>query len=288
MSVVLLTGLSGSGKTTALRALEDIGYLCMDNLPVVLLPKVIELAADAQSNTRIAVVVDARDKRFIGEAGEVVDELLERGVDVRILYLESAPQKIIQRFSETRRRHPLAETGNFAAAIDEERQVLDGLRARADVTVDTTDLTVHELKRLVQEQFAGEEAKRMTIKVASFGFKHGPLLQADLVFDARFLPNPYFDARLRESTGLDPEVSNFVLSADGADEFLAKLTDLLLFLIPRYQAEGKAYLTVGVGCTGGKHRSVAIAEQLALAVRQNGHELVVEHRDRGAWIPVGP
>ncbi len=285
MGVVLLTGLSGSGKTTALRALEDVGYLCMDNLPVVLLPKVIELAADAQTSTRIGVVVDARDKRFIGEAGDVVDELLEKGVDLQIVYLESAPRQIIQRYNETRRRHPLADTGNFAVAIEEERHVLEGLRDRADLALDTSGLTVHELKRVIQEKFSVAEERRMTIKLSSFGFKHGPLVQADLVFDVRFLSNPYFEPRLKDSTGLDPEVAAFVHAADGAQGFTTRVVDLLAFLIPRYQTEGKAYLTIGVGCTGGKHRSVALTEAIGEALRAQGIELTVDHRDREFWLP---
>lgn len=282
MGVVLLTGLSGSGKTTALRALEDVGFLCMDNLPVVLLPKVIELAEES-GNKNLAIVVDARDRRFIGDAGEVVDALVDKGVDLRIAYIESAPHRIIQRFSETRRRHPLADTGDFRAAIDEERSLLDELRDRASITIDTTELTVHELKKLVQDQFAPDDRRRMAIKVASFGFKHGPLLSADLVFDVRFIANPYFVERLRGSTGLDSEVASFVMEQDGVSAFVEQVSRLLAFLIPRYEAEGKAYLTIGIGCTGGKHRSVALAEHIGANLRQCGVDLVVEHRDRALW-----
>lgn len=282
MSVVLITGLSGSGKTTALRALEDIGYLCMDNLPVVLLPKVLELATP--STQRLAVGVDARDRQFIADAGPVIDALLETGVDVRVLYLDSQPQKLIQRFSETRRRHPLLfDTGDFRAAIDEERTLLDELRSRADVTIDTSEMTVHQLKRLVQERFSAGGARRLSIVVESFGFKHGPLTEADLVFDVRFMTNPYFVPHLRESTGLDPEVAAFVLAQDGANEFVERTADLLAFLIPRYEAEGKVYLTIGIGCTGGKHRSVAIAERLAAVLGDRGIKLQVDHRDRRFW-----
>ena len=284
MSVVIVTGLSGSGKSTALNALEDIGYLCMDNVPVVLLPKVLELAEGAQ--TRLALVVDARDKRFIAEAGDVVDDLLEQGVDVRVVYLESQAKEIIQRFNETRRRHPLADTGDFRTAIDAETSILVDLRDRSDLVVDTSKMTVHELKRLIQNHFSETDARHMSIKVTSFGFKHGPLLSADLVFDVRFIANPYFVDRLRESTGLDPEVSSFVMNQDGVAHFREQLVSLLHFLIPRYEAEGKAYLTIGVGCTGGKHRSVALTEFLRFELSQLGHRLTKEHRDERYWHKV--
>jgi UPF0042 nucleotide-binding protein len=281
MSVVVVTGLSGSGKSTALNALEDIGYLCMDNVPVVLLPKVLELAEGAQ--TRLAIVVDARDKRFIAEAGDVVDDLLEQGVDVRVVYLDSQPTEIIQRFNATRRRHPLADSGDIRTAIKKETSILDDLRTRADLLVDTSNMTVHDLKKLIQNHFSKTGARHMSIKVTSFGFKHGPLISGDMIFDARFIANPYFVDRLRESTGLDPEVSSFVMAQDGVTQFKEKLVALLDFLIPRYEAEGKAYLTVGLGCTGGKHRSVALAEYLHFELTQLGHELTKEHRDERYW-----
>ncbi len=281
MSVVIVTGLSGSGKSTALKALEDIGYLCMDNVPVVLLPKVLELAEGA--NSRLGLVVDARDKRYIGDAGDVVDSLLEQGIDVHVVYLESQPKEIIQRFNETRRRHPLADTGDFAAAIKRETSLLDGLRDRADLRLDTSKMTVHELKKLIQNHFDDTGDHRMSIKIASFGFKHGPMTPADLVFDVRFIANPYFVPRLKESTGLDPEVAAFVMSQDGVEEFRERISGLLEFLIPRYQAEGKAYLTIGIGCTGGKHRSVALAEYFANEFAQRGHPFVIAHRDRRFW-----
>lgn len=281
MSVVIVTGLSGSGKSTALNALEDIGFLCMDNVPVVLLPKVLELAEGAQ--TRLGLVVDARDTRFIGDAGDVVDDLLEQGIDVRVVYLESQPDEIVQRFNETRRRHPLANTGDFRAAILEETSILDDLRRRADLIVDTSKMTVHELKKLIQNRFSESDGRHMSVKVTSFGFKHGPLISGDLVFDVRFIANPYFVERLRDSTGLDPEVSGFVMAQDGVDSFKSQLVSMIDFLIPRYQAEGKAYLTIGIGCTGGKHRSVALTEYLHYELTARGHELTKEHRDARYW-----
>lgn len=284
MSVVIVTGLSGSGKSTALNALEDIGFLCMDNVPVVLLPKVLELAEGAQ--TRLGLVVDARDTRFISDAGDVVDDLLEQGVDVRVVYLEAQSDEIVQRFNETRRRHPLANTGDFSAAIEEEKSILDDLRRRADLIVDTSKMTVHELKKLIQNRFSETDGRHMSVKITSFGFKHGPLISGDLVFDVRFIANPYFVERLRDSTGLDPEVSGFVMAQDGVTEFKEQLVSMVDFLIPRYQAEGKAYLTIGVGCTGGKHRSVALTEYLHYELIARGHELSKEHRDSRHWNKV--
>ncbi|MFT6398447.1 MAG: UPF0042 nucleotide-binding protein, partial [Bradymonadia bacterium] len=187
---------------------------------------------------------------------------------------------------ETRRRHPLADTGDFASAIVKETYLLDGLRDRADLRVDTSRMTVHELKQLIQNHFSDTDDRRMSIKVASFGFKHGPMTSADLVFDVRFIANPYFVERLKESTGLDPEVSAFVMSQDGVTEFRERIVDLLEFLLPRYQAEGKAYLTIGVGCTGGKHRSVALAEYFTTEFGKRDYNFVIEHRDRRFWTKV--
>jgi UPF0042 nucleotide-binding protein len=285
MSVVLLTGLSGSGKTTALRALEDLGFLCMDNLPVVLLPSVIELVHDSTSTANLAVVVDVRNRRFIEGAAKVVDDLVERGVELRIAFLDAQPERIIQRFSETRRRHPLERDGDLAQAISDERRLLDDLRARAAVVIDTSELTVHDLRRAVQQRLGDGSGPAMTVKLTSFGFKYGAPAQADLLFDVRFVTNPYFVERLRDSTGLDSEVAAFVLEQDGVSEFIERVVGLLDFLIPRYRDEGKAYLTIGIGCTGGKHRSVALTEQLGAALRSRGVDLVVEHRERASWTP---
>lgn len=285
MSVVLVSGLSGSGKTTALRALEDVGYFCMDNVPVVLLPKVVELAEAQESPMRIAAVVDARDPRQLDNVGPVLDALHEAGAEVRVVFLRADPTTIIKRFKETRRRHPLGDTGDFDAVIELESSLLNELEHRADVTIDTTQLNVHELKQVVQEQFAPDDAPRMNLKVVSFGHKHGPLVQADLLFDVRFLDNPYFVPELRDLTGLDPQVDAYVHEQPATREFLERTIDLLRFLLPRYAAEGKAYLTVGFGCTGGKHRSVSLAEAVARALRDDGYAPRVEHRDRRFWPP---
>lgn len=288
MSVVLVSGLSGSGKSTALRALEDVGYFCMDNVPVVLLPKVVELAEAQDSPVRIAAVVDARDPKQLDDVGPVIDGLRAAGSAVRVMFLRADHDTIIKRFKETRRRHPLGDTGDFDAVIELESSLLNDLQHRADVTIDTSQLNVHKLKQLVQDQFAPTDTPRMNLKVVSFGHKHGPLVQADLLFDVRFLDNPYFIPEMRELTGLDETVSSYVHELPETRVFLDKTLDLLRFLVPRYAAEGKAYLTIGFGCTGGKHRSVALAESVAEALADDGYAPRVEHRDRRFWPPPAP
>lgn len=284
--VVLVTGMSGSGKSTALRALEDVGYFCMDNLPVMLLPKVLELAGSG-GHRRIAVVVDAREPGFLQRAGAVVDTLRGDGIDVEVVYLDAAYEAVLRRFKETRRRHPLDHGEGLQAAVALERQLLDELRMRAGLTLDTSTLTVHDLKRRIQEHFGSDESPGMQTRLVSFGFKHGPLVEADLLFDVRFLPNPHFVAELRVQTGLDLPVSTFVLEQEDTVAFLQRVVELLAFLLPRYEAEGKSYLTIGLGCTGGKHRSVAIAERIGRELERQGRPVAVEHRDRARWTPDG-
>ncbi len=281
--VAIITGLSGSGKTTALRALEDLGWLCMDNLPVVLLPKVIELAGGSESDRRIGLVVDVREPGFIRDAGAVIDDLRGSGASIEVLFLDADPDVLITRFQETRRRHPLDKVGNIRQAIEAERALLDELRVRAGITLDSTRMTSHDLKREVQEVFAREGDRVMRVRVASFGFKHGPMSEADLVLDVRFLPNPHFDPTLRHRTGLDVGVARWLRDHADTVRFEQMLHELLLFLAPRYAAEGKAYLTIAIGCTGGQHRSVAISEKLAEVLADAGFRVEVEHRDRNHW-----
>lgn len=285
MSVVLITGLSGSGKTTALRALEDLGYFAMDNVPVVLLAKVVELADAQETPMRIAVVVDARDAQNLADAGGVVDQLRADGEDITIVYLRAGRETIIKRYKETRRRHPLESAGNVEDAIAHEAGLLQDLEHRADITIDTTRHNVHELKKLVQGRFAASDQPRLRVTFVSFGFKHGALEQADVLFDVRFLQNPYFVPELKALNGTDDAVRDYVLEQEDSIEFTERVLGLLRFLIPRYDHEGKAYVTVGFGCTGGKHRSVAIAELIAEAIRSDGWTVGVEHRDRTHWVP---
>lgn len=277
--VVILTGLSGSGKSTALRALEDAGFYCVDNLPVVLLEKMIGLKADGDGVARIAAVVDAREARFLGDAHRVLAELREKA-DVEVIFFDAGDDVLVRRYSETRRRHPLAgEGGTVPDGIAAERRVLAGLRDVADEVVDTTGWNVHELKRFVQRRFVAGERGQLSVTVVSFGFRGGLPNNADLVFDVRFLPNPYFVPELKPHPGTDPRVAGFVLGKPEAREFLDRIHDLLGFLLPRYREEGKSYLTVAIGCTGGKHRSVALAAALAERLEKDGQPVRLWHRD---------
>jgi UPF0042 nucleotide-binding protein len=279
--LLILTGVSGSGKTTALRALEDAGFYCIDNLPIVLLEKLLDLSGHTAGEvSRIAAVVDARDTRFLGEAPRIIGELRRRGVDLTVLFLDCDDEALVRRYSETRRRHPLAgQGGTVQDGIAAERQALEGLRAEADEVVDSTALNVHDLKRLVARRFTSGEGARLGVTVVSFGFRYGLPAHADLVLDVRFLPNPYFVPELRRHTGLEPEVRDYVLGQPDAGDFLARLVDFATFLLPRYRGEGKSYLTIAIGCTGGKHRSVAIAEELARRLEAGGQPIRVWHRD---------
>ncbi len=280
--VVIITGLSGSGKSTAIRALEDMGYFCIDNLPVPLLPKVLELAASGPSHQewrRLAFVVDTRDHVHLDQAQAMFDQLRDEGVSLQIAFLEAAEDVLVRRFSETRRRHPLSEGDTVRDGIRRERDHLEEMRARADLVIDTTNHTVHTLKGLLNEHFSSEEAPPLTITVLSFGFKHGLPVECDLVFDLRFLPNPYFVEELRPQTGLDEPVQHFVLGLPEAARFLGIFQQMAEFMLPMYEREGKSYLTIGIGCTGGKHRSVAMSETIGERLRDRGWQTNVRHRD---------
>jgi len=276
--VLLITGMSGSGKSTALRALEDAGWFCIDNLPVPLLAKLLELASWAGNMPRIAVVTDARESHYLDTSPAAVAELRSQGVKVEILFLDAADDALIRRFSETRRRHPLSPEGSVPAGIAEERRRLEPLRAVADEVIETTQVTVHELKRMVQARFAETQGAQLNVSVLSFGYRYGLPAQADLVIDVRFLPNPYFVPGMRERTGRDADVAAYVLDREEARGFLDRVVDMVQFLLPKYRREGKSYLTVAIGCTGGKHRSVAFAR--ALADRLQGDEALVRVWDR--------
>jgi UPF0042 nucleotide-binding protein len=260
--IVVITGLSGSGKSTSIRALEDAGFFCIDNLPVVLIPKLTELAAHGEGFPRLALVVDAREGMFLKDAPRYLEDARRTGHQVEVLFLDASDESLIRRFSETRRRHPLASAGTIEEGIRRERDALADLRAIADQVIDTSAMNVHDLKRMVQARFSPEPATQPSISVMSFAYRYGVPPQADLVFDVRFLPNPFFVPELKGLTGRDPRVAEYVLDRPETEEFLARIVDLCLFLFPKYQKEGKAYLTVALGCTGGKHRSVAIAQEL--------------------------
>ncbi|MDQ3265316.1 MAG: RNase adapter RapZ [Myxococcota bacterium] len=258
--IVIITGLAGAGKTTAVRAMEDGGFFCIDNLPVVLLPKVAELAGGHIG--QLAVVIDAREGVFLKDAPRMIDEVRRAGHQVDVIFLDASDEALIRRFSETRRRHPLASDGSVTDGIRRERDLLRDLREIADEVIDSSALNVHDLKRLVQGRFSSAPATQPSLTVMSFGYRYGVPPQADLVFDCRFLPNPYFIPELKGLTGVHPQVAQYVMDRDETRTFMSKLVDLCEFLFPRYQQEGKAYLTVALGCTGGKHRSVAMTHEL--------------------------
>ncbi len=283
--IVLVTGLSGAGKSTATKALEDLGFFCIDNLPVMLLPKLLELVSHGASDEvqRIAIVVDAREGRFLDSTPVALDEVRREGHQLDVLFLDCADDALMRRFSETRRRHPLSPDGSVQEGIALERRMLAQLRALADHVVDTTRMNVHELRDTVTAKFGGPgQDDKLNVTLLSFGFRNGIPPASDLVFDVRFLPNPYFVEGLKPHPGNDPRVSQWVLERAQTQEFLSRLESLLLFLIPQYRAEGKSYLTVSIGCTGGRHRSVALAEELGRRLTEKHRANVrVTHRDVG-------
>ncbi len=281
--IVLVTGLSGAGKSTATKALEDLGFFCIDNLPVMLLPKLLELVSHGTSDEvqRLAIVIDAREGRFLDSMPAALDEVRREGHQLEVVFFDCADDALIRRFSETRRRHPLSPDGSVQEGIAEERRLLAQLRALADQIVDTTRMTVHELRDVVTAKFGGPGLDdKLNVTLLSFGFRNGIPPESDLVFDVRFLPNPYFVEGLKPHPGTDPRVAAWVLERMQAQEFLARLESLLQFLIPQYRAEGKSYLTVSIGCTGGRHRSVALAEELGRRLTEKHRANVkVTHRD---------
>lgn len=262
-SIIVITGMSGSGKSTAIRALEDAGWFCIDNLPAPLLMKVTELG---ESRDLLAFVVDVREGQFLKDAPRAIEEARRAGHKVEVLFLDSSDEALTRRYSETRRRHPLSGSGTVAEGIAREREALEALREQAEHVVDTSTLTVHELRRQVMARF-GTTSHGLSLSVMSFGFKYGVPSNADMVLDVRFLPNPFFVPELKAFTGREPNVASFVLDRPDSWVFLDKTYELLEFLVPRYQREGKSYLTVAIGCTGGKHRSVAIAHALIQRIR---------------------
>jgi UPF0042 nucleotide-binding protein len=279
---VVITGFSGAGKSQAMATFEDAGYFCVDNLPPEMIESLAELFQHEGSKVeRAAVVCDARGGTYFEGIARVLEELEERGVPHRVLFLGATEPVLIDRYKETRRRHPLANGGQVIAGIQRERELLDPLRDRADVVIDTSDLSANRLRRVVADKMLQREVRgKLAVTWHTFGFKHGSPRDADLLFDVRFLPNPHYEADLRPKTGLDAEVREFVESSDGIEDFYARLEPLLDYLLDAYEQEGKAHLTIGIGCTGGRHRSVVIAEHLARLYSARGDYLIdVVHRD---------
>jgi UPF0042 nucleotide-binding protein len=283
---VVVTGVSGAGKSHAIRALEDLGFFCVDNLPIALLPTFADLTLNGRGEVqRAAVVIDVREGRELARFPAVYRRLHRTaGGRVRLLFLEAADQTLLRRFSETRRPHPLGARRSVAEGLAQERRLLEPVRRLADLVLDTTALTVHELRRRVRELAGATDAiEPLAVTITSFGFRHGVPEDADLVFDVRFLPNPHFVPTLQRFSGRNARVSRYVLRSPASGKFLRLTTSLLKFLLPEYVAEGKTYLTIAIGCTGGRHRSVAIAEALARQLRAvPGVRVRSRHRDVGA------
>lgn len=278
--MVIITGLSGSGKTTALRALEDIGFYCVDNLPVALLPQFLEIQSAQQKNiSQVAMVMDLRENTFIQTYKGVFEQLQREGYKIEILFLDAGDDALLHRFSETRRVHPLSQA-SVMEGIHRERMLLRNLKEMADRVIDTTSCNVHQLKDAVQRHFlSSSTARRLFILVISFGYRYGIPVDADLVIDVRFLSNPYYVEELKNFNGYNEEVRDYVLSAEESVIFLQKLLDMMEFLMPLYEKEGKPRLTIAVGCTGGKHRSVVMANELMSYFAQQDYPVNVDHRD---------
>ena len=277
---LIITGVSGAGGSTAADTFEDLGWFVIDNLPPALISKVVELVRKPGSTTeKVALVV--RTEHYLDELATALDQLRATGARVRILFLEASDEVLVRRYENTRRRHPMSGADRVSEAIERERTVLEGVKSMADVVVDTSNLNVHQLRDRLLDLFAREAETPLQTSVVSFGYKHGLPLDVDLVFDCRFLPNPHWVDRLRPLTGLDEPVREYVGSQPETAEFLARLDDLLELLLPAFIKEGKSYLSIAVGCTGGTHRSVYMAEELGALLRKRGFQPMVKHRDLG-------
>jgi len=281
LDVTIITGMSGAGRSAAADVLEDLGFFVIDNLPPALIAKVAELGRGKDDTGRFALVVDTRSGDFLHDLEEALAELRQSGARTRILFLDASDDVLVRRYDATRRRHPLEETDRVSESIARERELLEELKGQADVVVDTSDLNVHELRDRLRELF-GDSTRTdagLQTSIVSFGYKHGLPLDVDLVFDCRFLPNPHWVEALRPLPGTDPKVRRYVMTQPEAKDFLAELERLFALLLPAYVREGKAYLSIGVGCTGGQHRSVVIAEELAKVLERLGFDANVHHRD---------
>ena len=280
-NVMIITGLSGSGKSTAINAIEDVGYFCVDNMPVQLLPKFLELRSWGVSEVqKFAFVMDLREKEFVEKHQEIFQQLRNEGYHLEVIFLKASEDALLKRYSETRRQHPVSKGKSLLENIRSEKEQLRNLQEFSDKIIDTTTLTVHQLKDvMIQHAHRSAKSERMRIAVLSFGFKYGIPPDADLLVDVRFIPNPYFVPELKKLDGRDEQVGRFVSDQAETREFLQKYFSLLEYLIPLYEKEGKTYLTLAVGCTGGRHRSVTIAEEILEHLRGLGKEVSLTHRD---------
>ncbi len=277
--LVLVTGISGAGKASALKAFEDLGFHCVDNLPLELMPDFAALVSQSADMDRAAIVVDVREGATLDRLPEMLKRVRE-SLPTRVVFLDAQDAVLVRRYSETRRPHPLGRSETVSRSIVEERQLLDPIRNVADTLIDTSSFNVHELRAHIQARFGqGDGSSRLLVSCLSFGFKNGVPLDADMIFDVRFLPNPHFVPEFRNKTGLDAGVADYVRGFPQTHEFLDRVTDLMLYLLPHYVQEGKSYLTVGFGCTGGQHRSVMMVEEIARRLKAAGYEVKALHRD---------
>lgn len=281
IDVILVTGMSGAGRSTATRALEDIGWFVVDNLPPTLMTNVVDYVAQRTGSRKVAVVADVRGGQLFEELRESLTAIKTAGHDLRVLFLEAGDEALVRRYESSRRPHPLQRDDSLLGAVQRERRLLSDLRADADIVIDTSNLNVHELRRSIEASFGDDDHVALRATVMSFGFKYGIPVDADLVADLRFLPNPYWDPKLKDLTGLDAAVNDYVVASDQAQEFLTKYAELIDLVEDGYLREGKRFVTIAMGCTGGKHRSVAMAENLSARLVKSGVEVRVVHRDLG-------
>ncbi len=281
IDVILVTGMSGAGRSTATRALEDIGWFVVDNLPPTLMTNVVDYVAQRTGSRKVAVVADVRGGQLFEELRDSLAAIKAAGHDLRVLFLEAGDEALVRRYESSRRPHPLQRDDSLLGAVQRERKLLSDLRADSDIVIDTSNLNVHELRRSIEASFGDDDHVALRATVMSFGFKYGIPVDADLVADLRFLPNPYWDPKLKELTGLDAAVNDYVVASDQAQEFLTKYAELINLVEDGYLREGKRFVTIAMGCTGGKHRSVAMAENLSARLVKSGVEVRVVHRDLG-------
>jgi UPF0042 nucleotide-binding protein len=279
--LVIITGMSGSGKQTALKAFEDLGFYAVDNLPIALVPKFADLSRDTKTRRRAALIIDIREGAVLRQFPKMFRELRRR-LDVKLLFLDAGDEALRRRFSETRRPHPLGADATVLSSLKDEREQLKPIRRLADLLIDTTKLNVHELRALISANFQGaQENNKIVVYVNSFGFRHGVPPDSDLVFDVRFLPNPNYIPEFKKLTGRHPSVARYIRSFPQTGEFINRISDLLIYLLPHYIREGKSYLTISFGCTGGHHRSVLIADEIHKRLKKAGFTVTAHHRDTG-------
>lgn len=280
LQIAIITGMSGAGKTVAIQSFEDLGFFCVDNLPPMLLPKFLELMRESNSKmNRVALVMDLRGREFFDQLFQVLDDLENTSwLTPHIVFLDADNETLVRRYKETRRSHPLSKNGLLLDGIQQERKLLETLKGRAQTIINTSNLKPKELREKIQTEFSNSKTKLFTVNIVSFGFKHGIPIDADLVFDVRFLPNPFYIESMRKQTGLNKEVYDYVMKWTDTTKFLEKLTDLLQYMLPLYKREGKSQLVVAIGCTGGQHRSVSIAEYLGEKFKEE-YYVRVSHRE---------